>query len=560
VNDSKPAPSAIQRSSRWVGWIWAVPIAALAIVGYLAVREVAQSGPSVTVSFATAGGVTPDNTKVEYEGLVVGQVDSVKLSKDLSHVDVSLQMNSDMAGHLGPGTRFWIAGQSPSLSNLSSLKAMITGPSIGIDPHPGKKQAHYEGLSQQPAVRETVAGTHYILQASDVGTLSRGSSIFYRNFHVGTVESTHLQPDGKSFTIRAFVRAPYDKLVHEGTRFWNAGAVQVSMAGPGPRVQFQSLPALLSGAVGFETPADAATTPAAPEDSKFNLYDSKSAAENAPDAQSVPYRVVFRAADAGGLEDGAPVRLAHQRVGTVQKTKLLFDPAAGQLESLVTIAMDPSDISLPDGQKWQHDARSQMDAMMRSLIAQGVRARLGKTVPLVGAQAVLLDFVPHASPATLDAGTVPEIPTAPGSSIDNLIASVSDVGAKLDAMPLDQIADDVHRTTQKLAALSNSPQLTTSLEHLDHSLANVDQVTREVRGQAGPILARLRIVAAEAQATVASARSLMASTGAVQNEPETTGVGNALYELSRAARSLRELADYLDRHPEALLRGRSASG
>jgi paraquat-inducible protein B len=201
-----------------------------------------------------------------------------------------------------------------------------------------------------------------------------------------------------------------------------------------------------------------------------------------------------------------------------------------------------------------------MDAMMRSLIAQGVRARLGKTVPLVGGQAVLLDFVPHASPATLGAGAVPEIPTAPGSSIDNLIASVSDVGAKLDAMPLDQIADDVHRTIQKLAALSNSPQLTNSLEHLDRSLANVDQVTREVRGQTGPILARLRIVAAEAQNAVASARSLLASNGAVQNQPETTGLGNALYELSQAARSLRELADFLDRHPGALLRGRSDNG
>lgn len=560
MSESEPTPQAVERRSRWPGWIWAVPIAALSIVAYLAVKQVAQSGPSVTVSFATAGGVTPDNTKVQYQGLVVGQVDSVRLSKDLSHVNVILNLNADMTGHLGPGTRFWIAGQSPNLGNLSSLKAVITGPFIGIDPRPGKKQDRYEGLSQPPAVKETVAGTHYILQAANLGTVSLGSSIFYRDLQVGTVESTSLQPDGKRFTIKAFVRAPYDKLIHDGTRFWDAGAVQVSMAGSGQRVQFQSLPALLSGAVGFETPADAAAGPMAAEDSKFTLYDSKSAAENAPDEQSVLYRVIFRAADAGGLEDGAPVQLARQRVGTVQNTALQFDPTSAQLASLVTIAVDPSHISLPDRQKWQADARQQIDAMMRGLIAQGLRARLGRTVPVVGGQAVLLDFVPNAPPATLKPGTMPEIPAAPASGIDSLIASVSDVGAKLDAMPLDQIADDIHRTTQKVAALSNSPQLTDSLEHLDHSLANVDQVTRDMRGQAGPILARLRNVAAEAQSTVASARSLMASTGAVQNEPETTGVGNALYELSRAARSLRGLADYLDRHPEALLRGRSGNG
>ena len=560
MSENQGKPRAIERRSRGAGWIWSVPIAALAIVAYLATKQIEQSGPSVTVTFATVGGVRPNSTKVQYQGLVVGQVNSVSLSNDLNHVKVSLSLDADMAGHLGPGTRFWIAGQSPSLGDLSSLKSVITGPYIGIDPHPGKKQAHYQGLSQPPAVKETVAGTHYILQATDLGTVSRGSSIFYRNFHVGTVESTHLQPGGNSFTIRAFVRAPYDKLVHDGTRFWNAGAIQVSMAGSGPRVQFQSLPALFSGAIGFETPADAAAGPEAAEDSKFTLYDSKSTAENAPNAQSVRYRVVFRAADAGGLQDGAPVQLAQQRVGTVENTALQFDPASGQLASLVTIAIDPSNISLPKGQKWQADAQPQMDAMMRSLIGQGLRARLGKTVPVVGSEAVLLDFVPNASPAALETGAVQQIPTAPGSGIDSLIASVSDVGAKLDAMPLDQIADDVHRTTQKLAALSNSPQLTDSLERLDRSLANVDQVTREMRGQAGPILARLRIVAAEAQAAVASARSLLASNGAVQNEPETTGVGNALYELSRAARSLRELADFLDRHPEALLRGRTGNG
>lgn len=89
---------------------------------------------------------------------------------------------------------------------------------------------------------------------------------------------------------------------------------------------------------------------------------------------------------------------------------------------------------------------------------------------------------------------------------------------------------------------------------------NVDAVSHDAREQAGPILAQLRRVAAEAQATVDTARSLIASNGAVQSQPQTTSLGNAMYELTRAARSLRELADYLDQHPESLLRGRSGNG
>lgn len=551
-------PRAVERRSRWAGWIWAVPIAALAIVSYLAVKQFALRGPSVTVTFATASGVQPGNTKVQYQGLQVGQVESVRLHKDLKHVDIALSLHSDMAGHLGPGTRFWIAGQSPSLNNLASIKSVITGPYIGIDPHDGPKQDHYQGLAQPPVVKETVAGTHYTLTAANVGTVSRGSSIYYRHYDVGTVESVTMQPDGKGFTISAFVRAPYDRLVHGGSRFWNAGAVQVAMAGPGPRVQFQSLPALFAGAIAFETP-DTAGAPA-PDETRFTLFDSRSDAENAPNAHSVRYRVVFRAADAGGLAAGDPVRLARQRIGSVQDTSLQFDPASQQLESLVTIAIDPSRIQLGDHQAWRDEPRPQMDALMRSLIAQGLRARLGKTVPVVGGEAVLLEFVPKAAPASLGTGDEPEIPTAPGSDIDGLIASVSGFGAKLEAMPLDQIADEVHQTTQKLAALSNSQQLKDSLRHLDRTLSNVDEVSHDAREQAGPILARLRGVAGQAQATVAAARSLIASNGAVRNQPQTTGFGNALYELSRAARSLRELSDYLDQHPEALLRGRSGNG
>jgi paraquat-inducible protein B len=558
ASDVTDVPHAVERRSRWAGWIWAVPIAALAIVTYLMVKEFALRGPSVTVTFATAGGLKPSDTKVQYQGLQIGEVDSVMLHNDLKHVDVVLRLHSHMAGHLGPGTRFWIGGEHPRLNNLASIKSVITGPYIGVDPHDGPQQNHYVGLAEPPVVQETVAGTHYTLNAESVGTVSRGSLIDYRNFDVGKVESVTMPPDGSHFVISAFVRAPYDKLVHADSHFWNAGAVQVAMTGPGPRLQFQSVPALFSGAIAFETPDATATQ--APGGTKYTLYDSKSEAENAPNAHSVRYRVVFRAADAGGLTSGAPVQLARQEVGSVEATTLQFNPASQQLESIVTIALDPSHIQLAGNQAWEGDPRPQMDGLLRDLIAQGLRARLGKSVPIVGGDAVLLDFVSNATQASLGAGNPPQIPTAPGSDIEDIIASASGFSAKLQAMPLDQIAGEIHETAQKLAALSNSPQLKASLLHLDQTLSNVDQVSHEAREQIGPILVKLRRVSEQAQATLAAARSLVASNGAVQNQPQTTGLGNALYELSRTARSLRELSDFLDEHPEALLRGRGHSG
>ncbi|HEY8290807.1 MAG TPA: MlaD family protein [Acetobacteraceae bacterium] len=558
MNDA--LPHAEERRSRWPGWIWAVPIAACAIVAYLAFQQISQRGPSVTVSFSTAGGIKASDTKVRFEGIDVGEVVSVTFEQDLRHVNAVLHLHADMAGHLGKGTRFWIAGQKPSISDLSSLKSIISGPYIGIEPHPGKIQDRYEGLTERPVTANDTHGTHYVLTAETLGTISHDSPIYYRDMQVGLVEDTRLTADHRHFHVDVFVNAPFDTLVHEGTRFWDASAVQLSLAAGNPKLQLQSLPSLFEGAVDFETPDDPVAGARARPDSTFTLYSSRDLAENAPNERAARYRVVFHGAGAGGLDSGAAVKLQDRRVGSVTDATLQYDPRTGQLDTMATLALEPRNIMLAGGDHWTDDPRLQLNAMLRHLIGQGLRARLGSTVPMVGGKDVELAFVPHAAPASLGDGPVPLIPSGPQSDVTGILASVNAVAAKIDAMPLDQIAEDVHQTTQRLAALSNSPKVTESMNRLDESLANVEQITRDAKAQAGPILVELHRVAQEAQSTVTAARNLISNNGAAQARPRTDDLGNTLYELSRAARSLRELADYLDRHPEALLRGKGNPG
>jgi paraquat-inducible protein B len=132
--------------------------------------------------------------------------------------------------------------------------------------------------------------------------------------------------------------------------------------------------------------------------------------------------------------------------------------------------------------------------------------------------------------------------------------------SKIDAMPLTQIAEDLHHTTQRIAEISSLPELANSLRNLAQSLANIDQVTAQARKQIAPILAEIHKTADQAEATLASARSVLGSGPQGQNGLQTAGIPETLYELSRAARSLRELSDYLDRHPEALLHGKARNG
>ena len=555
-------PQAVHQQSHWPGWIWSIPIAALAIVAYLGFQQMARSGPSVTVIFPIEGGIKANQTNVEYQGADVGQVSAVTFEKDLKHMKVKLQMDPDMSGHLGPGTRFWIAGH-PSITDLASVKSVITGPHIGVEPHHGPAQDHYAGLGRRPVNAYDAEGTRYVLHATRLGSISRGSVVSYRGMKVGEVEDTVLQPDHKHFRIKLFIDAPYNHLIHTGTRFWDAGAVQVSLADGGPRLEFHSLPALLQGAIGFETPQGTDAGPEAKQDASFQLHETKSGAVHAPGGSSVRYRAVFDASDAGGLKAGSPVTLMKKQIGMVTASTLQYDAQTGQLQDRVTLGIEPWRIALAGKQHWAANPRPQMDALMQRLIGKGLRARLGSTIPLVGGKTVELAFVSGAKPASLGSGSPPELPTGPESGIggvlstvNNVAATIDGIAAKLNALPLDQIARNIHTVTQRLAALSQSSKLTDTLQNLDKAMANVEQVTGEAKGQVGPILQALHRAAHQADETAAAAHGLVSSNAFTRNAPGSASIGSTLYQVKQAARSLRALADYLDAHPAALLHGR----
>ncbi len=306
-----------QERSRFPGWVWSVPIAAIAIVAWLAFRQIAATGPEISVVFPEAGGISTE-TSVQYQGMKVGAVASVRFEDDLKRVRARIRMDAAMDGHLGNGTQFWISG--PSLTDLASIKSVISGPSIGILPQPSPVQREYAGLMDAPRLEGVVPGRQFLLHATQIGSIGRGTAVYFRDLNVGFVETTRFQPD-QTFEMPVFIKAPFDKLVHADTRFWNAGAVQLSMEGGGPRLQLQSVSALLSGAVAMETPAVSQETQEASAGTLFKLYESKDEADYAPGINAVLYRVVF-GADAGGLADGAAVILAGKQIGTVQHSAL----------------------------------------------------------------------------------------------------------------------------------------------------------------------------------------------------------------------------------------------
>lgn len=528
------------RKTRWPGMIWVLPIAAAVIVGWLGISAYMRRGPQVTVTFPISGGLD-EGTTVEYRGLVVGHVMDVRIGKSLSQMQVDIRFESTMKGHLGKGTLFWIAGRQVSITDLSSLKSVIAGPYIDILPHDGPTVGEFTGLPNNPVVDPELAGVDVIIQAVHKGNLAPSAGIFYGGFRIGTVEDVKMIPNGASFTIDAFIEEPYVHLLSSNSRFWDANGIQFQTSGGVPQVSFLSLGALVSGALGVSTPSGGKGLV---EGDMFRLYGSETEAVNAPGSHAVGYRVILSGGP-NGLAVGAPVMLEGELVGDVSDVTMAFNQDIGSLETTITLRLDPDRIPLANGAMWNlADPRAQMDNMLAHMVADGLRARLAQAVPVIGQEMLALDMVPNASPARLGTQNIPVIPAVEGGGAAQLMEQVGNVLSNLQT------------ASAQLAVLSKSPQTRRTLEHLSRTAENIASISWSTRQQMPALLSAMQSATSQADQALQAAHDLLAANGGDASTPNAQTLPRALYELSRAATSLRELTNELQANPNALIFGR----
>ena len=362
------------------------------------------------------------------------------------------------------------------------------------------------------------------------------TKVMLRGVKVGEVSDVSLADDGKHVKVKLKIDSDEKKYLRSGTKFFLRGA-QPDLSDPA------SLKALVAGPEIVMEPG-----PGTPTD-HFSGADRKPALspEHGP---TVTYLVRFDGA-VGALKDGAAVELRGFRIGTVTSVRLHYDAKTGTLSTPVQLALDPSSLGMvaspPNG-----DWRPPVDDMLKRLIAQGLRARLAQDPPLVGPSKVSLDFVTGAPNATLtDENGMPVIPSAASSNIDAMTAKADQVIQKIDDLPIKDIGEQVRSIAAHINAISSSPQIKDSLTHIDRSVAQIDRTLQQVSPQIAPLVAQLRQTANSADQAVAAANRTLGGDATGQND-----LPAALRELTDTARSIRALADYLDRHPEALIRGK----
>ena len=267
-------PSAIMRVRRRFPIIWIVPIVALLATVWLGVRALSDRGTIVEITMRSAEGLEAGKSLIKHRNIELGAVEAIVPSADLASVTIRARMNRYAKPYLLAGTRFWVVRPHLSLQGVSGLGTLISGSYLEMDPGSGGSTRKFQALEDPPAVTADVPGTTFILHTRKLSSIGQGVPITFRGLRVGQVLDYSLSDVDGSATVKAFVQAPHDKLVHDGSRFWNASGIAVEVAGDGLRLQTDSLESVLGGGISFDVPPGGEAGPIAkPSSSPF--YSSK---------------------------------------------------------------------------------------------------------------------------------------------------------------------------------------------------------------------------------------------------------------------------------------------
>jgi paraquat-inducible protein B len=285
----------------------------------------------------------------------------------------------------------------------------------------------------------------------------------------------------------------------------------------------------------------------AEENEVFKLYENRASISEKTYARKERWLLHFDG-DVRGLNIGAPVELQGIQIGQVLDVNLEFDVDKTAFTIPVLVEIEPDRLKatgqLPEGTEQQK--------IMDFLVAKGLRAQLKTGSLITGQLLVAIDMHPEAPPAKINwEGRYAELPTVP-TAMQEMTTSLTKLLRKLENLPIEQIGSDLQNTVAGAKRLINSAELQDSITALNQTL---DQAQKFVAALNTAVAPELKTAVSNLDSALVQVEKLTRSL----NSNVAPQADRTLKALQEAARSIKNLAAYLERNPEALIRGKGKS-
>lgn len=306
--------------------------------------------------------------------------------------------------------------------------------------------------------------------------------------------------------------------------------------------------------------------------------------------------VMFFTGTVAGLNVGAPVNFRGVRVGTVTDVQLITYGPRQDLLIPVYVEFDANRVVRRDG-----EMTADIGKALRALIARGLRAQLNVQSFVTGLLSIELDFHPDTQPRLVGREKAYlEVPTIP--------SKIEQISETIQALDLQGLVSAFTAVVKDVRAITSSPDTKAVIKSASASLKAIERLARKIETEVGPLTEDLRTTVAQTRAAAAEATTAFKRIGALAQSmdkladtanrevPATTKQFRAMTraversftraqsavakidslvdarsdvrqeftammrELAGAARAIRDLSEYLERHPEALVRGKNPQG
>ena len=284
--------------------------------------------------------------------------------------------------------------------------------------------------------------------------------------------------------------------------------------------------------------------------------------------------VLYFDSDVNGLNVGSPVKFRGVEIGSVVNIMLNInalgvavtqEAPAGSARLPVIIQLDEQKIRQKGGR-----VRFGEPEMLEQSIKAGLRAQLAMESFVTGLLYVKLDLQPGTPVRLVGDPTVayPELPTIP-TPLEEAQMKASQLLVKLEEVDFAGLVASLHSTVEGMNKLVNSPKLATTIDGLDDTVKGLNGTIESVRAlsdelhtQVGPLTSNLAQTVASADKMLQQSQALLVHVDAVlqPDAPLSYQIRTTMQEVSNAARSVRVLADSIERNPSVLVRGRAAPG
>jgi paraquat-inducible protein B len=547
IDDQVQAPDI--KPSRRFSIVWLVPALALIVGASIAIQTIRETGPTIVIEFKSAEGLVPGKTEIKYKDVTVGKVQQIRISEDLTKVLVTAAMSREMAGHLNEDSLFWIVRAHVAIGQVSGLSTLLSGAYIEMAPGSGGKiAARFKGREKPPAVSRGTPGQQFRLLSEDLGSLDIGSPVYFRQVRVGRVTNVSMSSDVSGVKLDVFINAPHHHQVRRSSRFYNVSGLDLSIGSNGVRIDTPSLVSLIVGGISFFTIEETKDDPPVERNHVFTLYDNLDAAHAASYSYREYYLLYFDET-VRGLAAGANVEFYGIKIGEVIDVSLQFDQDNLVFRIPVLIAIEPdrieftSDLSIPEYK------------VMDKLVEKGLRAQQRVGNLLTGQSYIGMAIYPDAEAQKLGMDDIhPILPTIPNAMAE-ITTTARRMVERINKLPLEETLADIRVAARQVEAMTGSETMESAIDNIDKSFEEFLKVNTDLN--AGT-LQRINDMLDQANDSLARGGQALDGFSRVmdESEPVVYNLNRLLLDLQESARAVEALADYLERHPEAIIFGK----